>query len=126
MVFVLLVLVFIIQIKASKYSTTYMEGEQYLAFAEVMPEPVDGLIGIIKLIKYPEMARKAGIEGKVYVLAFINETGGVDDVKLIKGIGGGCDDAAVDAVKRTKFSIGENMGKAVKVKVSLQLQFKIH
>ncbi len=101
------------------------EGEEYLAFAEKMPEPVGGLPAIYKLIKYPEIAKKAGIEGKVYVLAFINENGGVDDVKVVKGIGGGCDEATVKAVKKTKFSPATAEGKNVKVKMSLQIQFKL-
>ena len=101
------------------------EGEEYLAFAEKMPEPEGGLPAIYKLIKYPEIAKKAGIEGKVYVLAFINENGGVDDVKVIKGIGGGCDEATVNAVKQTKFSPATAEGKNVKVKMSLQIQFKL-
>lgn len=101
------------------------EGGEYLAFAETMPEPVDGLPGIYKLIKYPEIAKKAGIEGKVYVLAFINENGTVDDVKLIKGIGGGCDEATINAIKQSKFLPGSSEGKNVKVKMSLQIQFKL-
>jgi protein TonB len=101
------------------------EGEEYLAFAEQMPEPVNGLPGIYKLIKYPEIAKKAGIEGKVYVLAFINENGSVDDVKVIKGIGGGCDEATIKAVKQTKFTPATSEGKTVKVKMSLQIQFKL-
>ncbi len=102
------------------------EGEAYLPFAEEMPSPVGGLPAIYKHVKYPEIAQKAGIQGKVYLLAFINENGGVDDVKVIKGIGGGCDEAAIKAVKNTKFSPGKNKGKAVKVKFSLAIKFKLN
>lgn len=98
----------------------------YLAFAEVMPAPVGGLPGIYSHIEYPEMAKRAGVEGKVYVLAFINEEGGVDDVKVIKGIGAGCDEASIAAVKKTKFSPGESAGKTAKVKMSLQIQFQLN
>ena len=70
------------------------EGEAYLPFAEEMPSPVGGLAAIYKNVKYPEIAQKAGIQGKVYLLAFVNENGIVEDVKVIKGIGGGCDEAA--------------------------------
>jgi protein TonB len=51
--------------------------------------------GLYKNISYPDVAKKAGVSGKVYLLAFINERGDVDNVKVIKGIGGGCDEAAV-------------------------------
>ena len=99
--------------------------EAYLAFAEVMPEPVGGIESIYKKIEYPNVAKMAGIEGKVYVLVFISETGAVDDVKVIKGIGGGCDEATVTAVKGSKFKPASNGGAPTKVKLSLSFTFKL-
>lgn len=101
------------------------QGDQYLAFAEVMPEPVGGLPSIYKKISYPAIAKSAGLEGKVYVLIFIDEQGGVDDVKVVKGLGGGCEEAAISAIKSTKFTPGKNGGVPVKVKLSLPIQFKL-
>ena len=100
-------------------------GDGYLAFAEKMPEPVDGMGEIYKNISYPRMAQQAGIEGKVFLLCFIDETGSVNDVKVIKGIGAGCDEEASDAVKKIKFNPGLNEGKPVKVKLSLSIVFKL-
>jgi len=71
------------------------------------------------------MAKKAGIEGKVYVLVFINENGDVDDVKVIKGLGGGCDEEVIKAVKDSKFKPASNKGVATKVKLSLAFTFKL-
>jgi len=102
------------------------EGAAYLPFAQEMPTPIGGLSAIYKKVVYPEIAQKAGVQGKVYLLAFINENGGVDDVKIIKGIGGGCDEAAMKAVKETKFKPGKNKGKPVKVKFSLAIKFKLN
>ena len=99
--------------------------EGYIAVAEVMPEPIGGLAAINKKISYPDFAKRAGVEGKVYVLAFINENGDVDDVKLIKGIGMGCDDEVLDAVKTTKFKPGYNKGVAVKAKFTIAISFKL-
>ena len=101
-------------------------GNEYLAFAEKMPEPVGGLSAIYQNITYPEIAKRAGVEGKVYVLAFVNENGSIDDVNIVKGIGAGCDEAAIAAVKNCKFIPGESEGKSVKVKLSLQIQFKLN
>ena len=100
-------------------------GGEYLPFAEKMPEPIGGLAGIYKKIKYPSIAKEAGLEGKVYLLAFIDENGTVNDVKVLKGIGGGCDEAAIKAVKSTKFRPASNKGKPVKVKFSLAITFKL-
>ncbi|MEJ2616063.1 MAG: energy transducer TonB, partial [Ignavibacteriaceae bacterium] len=75
-----------------------------------MPEPKDGLQSIYSKIKYPSEAQKAGVEGKVYLLIYISENGNVDDVKVLKGLGAGCDKAAVNAVKETKFNPGKDNG----------------
>ncbi|HTX99617.1 MAG TPA: energy transducer TonB [Bacteroidota bacterium] len=97
----------------------------YLPFADVMPEPVGGLPAIVKRIVYPDLARASRIEGKIYLVAYINEKGDVDDVKVIKGLPAGCDDAAMKAVKETKFSPGKQNGAAVKVQLSIPITFKI-
>ncbi|MBZ0198229.1 MAG: energy transducer TonB [Ignavibacteriaceae bacterium] len=112
---------------AAKIITPVVPGpddEAYLPFAEVMPEPEGGIPALYKKIKYPNIAKQSGLEGKVYVLIYVNENGGVDDVKIIKSLGGGCDEAAIDAVKQTKFIPGKNKGAAVKVKLSLSVTFK--
>ena len=100
-------------------------GDGYLAFAEKMPEPVDGISAIYKNIEYPRMAQQAGIQGKVFLLCFIDENGIVNDIKVVKGIGAGCDEAASEAVKKIKFEPGQNQGKPVKVKLSLSIVFKL-
>lgn len=97
----------------------------YLAFAQVMPKPSGGIESIYKNITYPDLARKTGIQGKVYVLVFVNEQGGVDDAKVIKGLGAGCDEAAIEGIKKVKFDPGKNNGSPVKVKLSLAIEFKL-
>ena len=102
------------------------QADAYLAFAQVMPEPIGGVAAIYKHITYPSVAKDAGISGKVYLLIYINEKGSVDDVKVLKGIGGGCDEAAIAGVKQVKFSPGKNNGQPVKVKLSLPITFQIN
>jgi periplasmic protein TonB len=102
------------------------ETDGYLAFAEQMPAPTGGIQEIYKKIVYPKLAKDAGIEGKVYVLAFVNENGGVDDVKILKGIGAGCEEAVVEALKKSSFEPGRHQGQPVKVKLSLSFVFKLN
>ena len=102
------------------------EEPQFFVAVEEMPEPIGGLSAIQKKIKYPDMAKKAGLEGKVFVTAFIDETGTVTNVKLLKGLGAGCDEEAINAVKQTKFKPGRQRGKAVKVQVTIPIVFKLH
>ena len=64
------------------------EEPVYFVAVEEMPEPIGGIGEIQKKIVYPEIAKRAGVEGKVYVLAFVDESGLVTDAKIIKGIGG--------------------------------------
>jgi len=104
---------------------TIEEEPTYFVAVEEMPEPIGGISEIQKKIIYPEIAKRAGVEGKVYVLAFVDESGTVTDAKIIKGIGAGCDEAALDAVKKTKFKPGKQRGKAVKVQVSIPVVFKL-
>jgi protein TonB len=111
-------------------NNTYAQAEVsnddgYLAFAQVMPEPVDGLPAVIKKIQYPTIAKQAGLEGKVFVMAYVDEKGNVDDVKVLKGIGGGCEEEVIKVLKSTKFKPGMNNGQPVKVKTSLSFAFKL-
>jgi protein TonB len=101
------------------------EESAYLPVVEVMPEPVGGLGAIIKSVVYPELAKKSNVEGKVYLVAYINEKGEVDDVKVIKGLPAGCEEAAVKAVKDAKFTAGKQGGVAVKSQLSIPIAFKL-
>ncbi|MDR3611224.1 MAG: energy transducer TonB [Ignavibacteriaceae bacterium] len=56
-----------------------------------------------KKIIYPEEAKKIGVSGSIMIHAFVDEKGNVVGTKLIRGIGFGCDEAALDAVKQVKF-----------------------
>lgn len=106
-------------------SSELSQGGEYQAFAEEMPSPVGGMAAIYGKIKYPEVARRAGISGKVFVLAYINEHGTVEQVKVLRGIGAGCDEAAEAAIKRTRFTPARSKGQAVRVKLSLTIKFQL-
>ncbi len=99
--------------------------EDYTVAAEESPSPIGGMGGIIKFIVYPATAMQTHTEGKVYVLTYINEKGIVDDAKIVKGIGGGCDEAAVNAIKKVKFTPGKMKGVNVKTKLTIPIMFKM-
>ena len=61
----------------------------------------------------------------MYVKAYVDETGNVFKVELVKGIGGGCDEVAMKAVKDSKFNPGKQRGKAVRVQVTVPILFKL-
>jgi protein TonB len=97
----------------------------YFVAVEEMPEPIGGIKAIQEKITYPEIAKRAGVEGKVYILAFVDENGNVTKAQVLKGIGAGCDEAAMDAVLKTKFKPGKQRGTPVHVQVSIPVVFKL-
>ena len=101
------------------------EEPVFFVAVEQTPEPIGGIEGIQKRIVYPEIAKRAVVQGRVFVKAFVDENGNVVKVELIKGIGAGCDEAAMDAVKNTKFVPGKQRGKSVKVQVAIPILFKL-
>jgi len=99
---------------------------EFFVAVEEMPEPIGGIQGIQQKIIYPEIAKRAGVQGRVYVKAFVDESGTVKKAEVIKGIGAGCDEAAVDAVMKTRFKPGKQRGKPVRVQVSIPILFKLN
>lgn len=79
-----------------------------------------------KSIKYPQMAKDAGISGIVYVTFVVKEDGSIADVRVLRGIGGGCDEVAVDVVKNMpKWKAGKQRGKPVRVQYNLPIRFTL-
>lgn len=99
---------------------------EFFVAVEQMPEPIGGIVGIQKKIVYPEIAKRAGVQGRVFVKAFVDESGTVQKAEVIKGIGAGCDEAAISAVLRTKFKPGKQRGKPVRVQISIPIIFRLN
>jgi len=92
---------------------------------EDMPELVGGLQSIQANLVYPELAMKAGIEGRVIIQFVVDEEGEVQNPVVVRGIGSGLDAAALSAVESAKFVPGKQRGVPVKVKMSLPVTFKL-
>lgn len=81
---------------------------------------------VAKNIKYPQIARETGIQGRVFVGFVVETDGSVSNVKVLRGIGGGCDEEAVRVVKSMpKWKAGKQRGKAVRVSYMLPVNFKL-
>jgi len=79
---------------------------------------------IAENIKYPPMAKEAGIKGTVFVTFVIDREGNVTSPQVMKGIGGGCDEEALRVIKSMpKWSAGEQNGKKVLVKINVPIRF---
>lgn len=101
------------------------EEEDFFVAVEQMPELKGSLADLQKKINYPEKARKAGIEGRVVVQFIVNEEGKVENPRVIRGIGGGCDEEALRVVKQAEFEPGMQRGRKVRVRYSLPIVFKL-
>jgi len=101
------------------------EEPEIFVIVEQSPELIGGLAGLQKKIRYPEIAKKAGVEGRVYLQFVVDEQGNVHDPIVTRGIGAGCDEEAIRAIMDAKFKPGRQRGKAVKVKMSLPITFKL-
>jgi protein TonB len=99
---------------------------EIFVIVEEMPDLIGGLAGIQSKIKYPEIARKAGVEGRVIVQFVVDENGNVTEPTVVRGIGAGCDQEAVRAVSEAKFTPGLQRGNPVKVKMSLPITFRLN
>ena len=77
-------------------------------------------------IKYPIMAKESGIQGTVYVTFVVERSGAVTDVKILRGIGGGCDEEALRVVKNMpKWEPGKQRGKPVRVQFNMPIKFTL-
>lgn len=77
-------------------------------------------------IEYPQMARESGIQGTVYVTFVVEPNGSVSGVRVLRGIGGGCDEEAVRVIKKMpKWNPGKQRGKPVRVQFNMPIKFTL-
>ncbi|MCF8240634.1 MAG: energy transducer TonB [Melioribacteraceae bacterium] len=100
-------------------------GSEYLTSVEKLPEPIGGINEIAKNVIYPEEAKKAGIEGKVFLNVFINEEGNVDKLVILKSSHPALDSAAIEAVSKVKFTPGKKDGIPVKTQIAIPIKFQL-
>lgn len=104
--------------------------QEIFTVVESMPEFPGGagkmLEFIGKNVKYPPMARESGIQGRVFVNFVVEPDGSVSNVKVLRGIGGGCDEEAIRVVESMpKWTPGRQRGKAVRVSFNLPVRFTL-
>jgi TonB family protein len=101
-----------------------------LTKVESMPEFPGGLSAFMKYlqenIKYPDDAKDAGIQGRVYLNFIVEKNGSISNIKVIRGIGAGCDEEAVRVVKNMpKWKPGMSKGQPVRVSFNLPIKFSL-
>jgi protein TonB len=89
-------------VKKERKDESFIKKPIYKGGGKAMNEFIYGLL------KYPKEAAESKIEGVVFCKYDIDYQGNVIDVRVIKGIGYGCDEEAVRVVKLLKFEIPKN------------------
>ena len=104
--------------------------EEIFMIVEKMPEFPGGELGLRKYIasnvKYPNIARESGIEGKVYVRFCVTRTGKVEKVSIARGVDPILDKEAIRVVQTLpKWTPGEQRGKKVNVWYTVPINFQL-
>ena len=104
--------------------------DEEFTIVEESAEYQDGMYGfymdVKKHLRYPKEAKKLGVEGKVFVEFVIQKDGSVTDIKIVKGIGAGCDKEVLRVIKLCdKWKSGRQRGKPVKQKIVLPIVFSL-
>ena len=107
-----------------------VDNDSIYQIVEVMPEFPGGMDQMAKFlsenIKYPEEAKDKGVSGRVFISYVIEKDGSVSSAKVMRGIGGGCDEEALRVVNAVpKWKPGLMKGKPVRVNYMLPVNFKL-
>ncbi len=97
---------------------------------EQMPEFPGGDKSLFQFIadntKYPADAKEKGIKGRVFVNFIVEPDGSVSDIRVLRGIGGGCDEEAVRVVESMpKWKPGMQNGEVVRVSYNVPVNFRL-
>lgn len=106
-----------------------MQKTEFKTSLQEMPKYPGGndklMSDLLSRIVYPESAKRAGVQGKVLVAVFVDETGSVVSAEVLKDVGAGLGEAALDAVKDLQFIPGKENGKPAKARMVMPFSFKL-
>ena len=92
---------------------------------EAQPKIIGGYAAFKARIKYPELAQKAKIEGQCVIRTLVNKQGVPENFQIIKDPGGGCAQAVIDALKKTKFTAAMQRDRPVKFWINIPVDFRL-
>lgn len=100
------------------------------SFVEQMPEFPDGQAALQKFLKdnlkYPNIAKDSGIEGKVLVQFVVTKEGKLEKISVVRGIGSGCDEEAMRLILiMPRWKPAKNNNLPVSFRYTLPITFKL-
>jgi TonB family protein len=114
----------------TKVAKNMEESEAVFTIVEEMPSFPGGEIARNKFLSenivYPQLATESGIQGTVYVSFIVDSKGNITDLKILRGIGSGCDEEAIRVVKLMPlWKPGRQNGKFVSVLFNMPIYFTL-
>jgi protein TonB len=118
------------QIEIKQEKEEEEDVNQIFTIVEEQAQPIGGMSAFYKFVgekmKYPAQARRMQVEGRVFCEFVVNRDGTLQDVKVIRGIGAGCDEEAIRVIQSAPaWKPGKQRGKAVRSKFNLAIIFKL-
>ena len=105
-------------------------GIENIGTVEIMPEFVGGMEAWAKFLeknlRYPSQARDEGVQGRVTISFVVEKNGELSNIKVLKGIGFGCDEEAKRVIAKSPFwKPGIQNGRAVRVSYVMPIVFRL-
>lgn len=109
---------------------TEVSADEIFDVVEDQPQPPGGMEGwnayLASNLTYPAQARQMGIEGTVIVAFVINTDGSLQDVEILRGVGAGCDEAAIKVIQNApNWEPGKQRDIPVRTRMRLPIRFKL-
>ncbi|PIQ63632.1 MAG: energy transducer TonB [Bacteroidetes bacterium CG12_big_fil_rev_8_21_14_0_65_60_17] len=101
------------------------EEMEIFVVVEEMPSIIGGSQEVYKYLEYPEIARKAGLEGLVVIQVVVTPEGKPSMPEVARSAGQVLDEAAVRAVMQLSFEPGMQRGRAVRVRMAIPIRFRL-
>ena len=103
-------------------------SDEIFIVVEESPEPVGGQRAFLEYlaanIRYPKAAARLNISGRVFVQFVVEKDGSLTDIKVVKGIGAGCDEEAIRVLSEApKWNPGKQRGMPVRVSKLVPILF---
>ncbi len=99
--------------------------EKLFVVVEQMPEMIGGLEALLKDLKYPRLAERAGLEGMVVVTVIIEKDGQPSNVEVLRSVAKVLDEAAMTAVMKQRFEPALQRNRPVRVVMSIPVHFRL-
>ncbi len=117
-----------VAVTASSNDTT--NNSEVFTNVEVLPSFPGGIEAfgnfLATHLRYPKVAHDAGVQGRVFCQFVVEKDGSLSNIKVVRGIGGGCDEEAVRVLAISpKWKPGLQNGQKVRVSYTMPISFQL-